>query len=140
MPVTINAQATTGLLTTADGSGIVKLQSNGKTTNALAWMNFVGSSVTVNSSYNISSITRGSSGLYAPSFTTALSNASYSPVASTCSLSSNYLYGFMTPFSNYSGYTAPSTSSFSIINVWSNGGASWTGGDSLIATIAVFGQ
>ena len=42
MTVTINAVSGTGVVTTSDGSGIVKLQSNSVTTNALAWVNFNG--------------------------------------------------------------------------------------------------
>jgi len=40
MTTTINASTSSGLVNTADTSGIIKLQSNGVTTNALAWVNF----------------------------------------------------------------------------------------------------
>ena len=60
MTTTINAQATTGLLTTADGSGIVKLQSNGVATNALGWAKTTwnGTTFATAASFNFSSITR----------------------------------------------------------------------------------
>jgi hypothetical protein len=38
----VNASPTNGIVQTADGSGVMKLQSNGVTTNALAWVNFNG--------------------------------------------------------------------------------------------------
>ena len=80
MTCTINASTTNNLQVSADGSGIVKLQSNGVTTNALAWVRFnstTGAAV-VTSSYNISSITYTSAGIYTLNFTNALSDANYS--------------------------------------------------------------
>jgi hypothetical protein len=45
---------------------------------AKAWANFNGvTTVTVNSSFNISSITRSSTGIYVVTFTTAMSDANY---------------------------------------------------------------
>jgi len=78
MTVTINASTSTGLVQTADTSGIIKLQSNGVTTNALAWANFNGSGgVSGITSYNVSSITRASTGLYTLNFNTATTDANY---------------------------------------------------------------
>jgi len=78
MPVTINASPTNGLVQTADGSGVMKLQSNGVTTNALAWVNFNGTgTVAIRSSYNVSSITDNGTGDYTVNFATALSDANY---------------------------------------------------------------
>ena len=86
MPVTINASPTNGLVSTADGSGVMKLQSNGVTTNALAWVNFNGTgTVAIRSSYNVSSITDNGTGDYTVNFTTALSDANYS-----CAVTSTY--------------------------------------------------
>ena len=76
MTTIINASTTNGLVQTADGSGVLKVQSDGKTTNALAWVNFVGSSGTRNASYNVSSVTRNSAGNYTINFATALSGFS----------------------------------------------------------------
>ena len=62
---TINAS--TGLLATQNGmTGIAK-----------AWANFNGTAGTVTNAFNISSITRNSTGLYTLSFTTAMPNANY---------------------------------------------------------------
>jgi hypothetical protein len=107
LTTTINASPTNGLVQTADGSGVLKVQSNGKTTNALAWVNFNGTgTVAIRSSYNVSSITDGGTGLYTVNFTTALSDANYAVV----SLSNKYDGG--------NGYVrmagAPSTTAASI--------------------------
>lgn len=44
---------------------------------ARAWVNWAGSSGTVNASYNVSSVTRNSTGNYTVNFTTALPDANY---------------------------------------------------------------
>ena len=81
MTVLINASPTNGLQMTSDGSGIVKLQSAGVTTNALAWVNFNGvTTVTIKSSYNISSVTRSSTGTYVLNFSNAMIDANYSVI------------------------------------------------------------
>jgi len=84
MTTTINASTSTGLVQTADTSGIIKLQSNGVTTNALAWVNFgyVSSAITVRSQYNVSSVTRIGTGFYTVNFNTALFDANYSTLCS----------------------------------------------------------
>jgi len=77
MTTTINAVSGTGLTQTSDGSGIVKLQSNGVATNALAWVNFAGASGTRNASYNVSSVTRTAAGYYTITLTNAMADANY---------------------------------------------------------------
>jgi len=42
-----------------------------------AWVNFTGSSGAINGSYNVSSVTRYTTGRYGISFTTAMPNANY---------------------------------------------------------------
>jgi hypothetical protein len=80
LTTTINASPTNGIVQTADGSGVMKLQSNGVTTNALAWVNFNGTgTVAIRSSYNVSSITDNGTGDYTINFATALSDANYAP-------------------------------------------------------------
>jgi hypothetical protein len=57
----------TGLFSTNNAySGIAK-----------AWVNFVGSSGAINGSFNVSSVTRNSTGIYTINFTTAMPNANY---------------------------------------------------------------
>lgn len=82
MTTTINAVTGTGLTQTSDGSGIVKLQSNGVATNALAWVNFAGATGTIRTSYNISSVTRNGTGDYTVNFTNTLTDANYAMVGS----------------------------------------------------------
>jgi hypothetical protein len=79
MACEINASPSNGLVQSADGSGVIKLKSNGVTTNALAWVNFNGTgTVAIRSSYNVSSITDNGTGDYTVNFATALSDANYS--------------------------------------------------------------
>jgi hypothetical protein len=77
MTTIINAVSGTGLTQSADGSGVLKVQSNGSTTNALAWVNFVGSTGAVTASYNIGSVTRNATGDYTLNFTASLSDTNY---------------------------------------------------------------
>jgi hypothetical protein len=86
MATILNAVSGTGLTQTADGSGVIKLQSNGVTTNALAWVNFNGTSatpITPRANYNISSVTKNGTGDYTLNFTSALSDANYVMVGSS---------------------------------------------------------
>jgi hypothetical protein len=84
MACEINASPSNGLVQSADGSGIIKLKSNGVTTNALAWVNFNGTgTVAIRSSYNVSSITDNGTGDYTVNFSTALSDANYVASCST---------------------------------------------------------
>ena len=80
MTTTINANTSAGLVYSADTSGIIKVQSNGVTTNALAWVNFDGSAsspIAPRAAYNISSVTRNSTGNFTLNFTTAMADANY---------------------------------------------------------------
>jgi len=61
---------------------------------AKAWVNFAGASGTINSSFNVSSVTYTTTGDYTVNFTTAMPNATYSAVAS-CGSSSTRNGGFM---------------------------------------------
>ena len=47
---------------------------------ARAWVNFNGTSAAIRSSFNVSSVTRASAGVYTVNFTTAMANANYSAV------------------------------------------------------------
>jgi uncharacterized protein (AIM24 family) len=99
MTTTINANTSAGLVYSADTSGIVKLQSNGVTTNALAWVNFNGTgTVAIRSSYNVSSITDNGTGDYTINFTNAMTDVNYviSGVASTPGSSSGFVFPYTT--------------------------------------------
>lgn len=83
MASTINASTSSGLVNTADTSGIIKLQSNGVNTNAAAWVNYNGSSQTINGSYNISSVTYSSTGQYVVNFTNSIGSTNFAVALST---------------------------------------------------------
>ena len=90
---------------------------------ARAWIQFVGSTGTINGSFNVSSITVNTTGDYTVNFTTAMSNINY---AVTASVSPNYAsqnMGNINLFSNYAGTIeqAPTTSAFRFyVSDWTN--------------------
>jgi hypothetical protein len=137
MPVIINASPTNGLVQTADGSGIVKVQSNGVTTNALAWVNFNGTgTVAIRSSYNVSSITDNGTGIYTVNFATALSDANYAWTGSAEGQSGMGVGAYPLIVSQYYP-TIPTTSALAVgvLTTTSNLFA-----DSRYVDIAVFGN
>jgi hypothetical protein len=68
---TITLPATTGTVLTTATTGQCK-----------AWINFSGGGTTINSSYNVSSITYVGTGTTTINFTTAMANANYAPQVS----------------------------------------------------------
>jgi hypothetical protein len=58
-------------------TGVLATQ-NGMTGIAKAWVQFAGSTPTINSQFNVSSITRNGAGDYTVNFTTVMPNANYS--------------------------------------------------------------
>jgi hypothetical protein len=133
MTVTITASPTNGIVQTADGSGVMKLQSNGVTTNALAWVNFNGTgTVAIRSSYNVSSITDNGVGDYTVNFTTAMTDENYSIVGS-CSPNITGSSGriFSAPKS-----TAPTTSAIRVATA----SASNTLEDQQYVSVTIFGN
>jgi len=117
MTCTINAStSSSAIVSTADGSGVLKVQSNGVTTNALAWVRFNGvTTVTIASSYNISSVTRTSTGIYTANFTIATSDANYVVVATAGDGTSNNI-----GYARSNSAIVPTTSSFGLVSVTSN--------------------
>jgi hypothetical protein len=122
LTTTINASPTNGLVQTADGSGVLKVQSNGVTTNALAWVRFNGSTSAIASSYNVSSITKNGTTDYTVTMTTATTDANYAVVA----------MNNVTTYTSLKAATTPTTTAFTIIT----GGAS----DTTIMSAIVFGN
>jgi hypothetical protein len=131
MTTIINASPTNGLVQTADGSGVVKLQSNGVTTNALAWVNFNGTgTVAIRSSYNVSSITDNGTGDYTINFATALADANYSYVCSgSCST--------RVPVIGLNDTNRPTTTT---LRVYSYAAANTSTQDVLDCCVAIFGN
>lgn len=139
MTTTINASPTNGLVQTADGSGVLKVQSNGVTTNALAWVNFNGTgTVAIRSSYNVSSITDNGTGYYTVNFATALPDANYVTNVNVCS---EFGTRYGTGASLYSGGTpytevTPTTSAFAFTTLNGNTAAF----DPKYVSVSVFGN
>ena len=98
-------------------TGVLATQ-NGMTGIAKAWVQFAGSTGTIASSFNISSVTRLGTGRYTVNFTNAMANANYSVCAST---SPSGIAAALAPqiFSTdgVTGWTtsAPTTTTFSLI-------------------------
>ena len=139
MTTTINASPTNGLVQTADGSGVLKVQSNGVTTNALAWVNFNGvTTATIRASYNVSSITRNATGYYTVNFATALSDANYAPNVTFSPPYGVRYNGGASLFVNNSavGEVAPTTSAFNVITTDASGSQI----DPKYVAISVFGN
>ena len=129
--------ASTGLVfsdstTQTSGSGVAK-----------AWAQFTctsGGTLTVNASYNISSITRNSAGQYTVSFTTSLADNKYAVAGGASGPNSGNVYGLIfSPFtiSSVPYYQAPTTSSFVFATLYSPTTAG-SGLDPQYASFAVF--
>lgn len=135
MTTTINASPTNGLVQTADGSGVLKVQSNGVTTNALAWVNFNGTptsgSATIRAAYNVSSVSINGTGDYTLNFTNALSDANYA-VTGTSGGNSTGLGCVSVPYST----TAPTTTALRIQTPYVNGGLEVKA----FVSVAIFGN
>ena len=133
MTTTINAVAGTGLVSTSDGSGVCKVQSNGVTTNALAWVRFNGvTTVTIASSYNISSVTRSGTGNYTVSFTNAAADANYSVIATAGDGTTNTI-----GYARSNSPIVPTTASFGLVSV-NNAGSAFQ--DAAYFSAVVFGN
>ena len=110
--------AGTGISVSASTGGVTITNSqpfSGSTSQlAKAWVVFVGSSGTINGSFNVSSITRLNTGYYQVNFTTAMPNANYSAFASAQGGSSPPNPVGVTMFADsYAGTSvAPTTSNF----------------------------
>ena len=117
-------KASTGVLATQNGmTGIAK-----------AWVRFAGASGIIADSFNVSSVTRTSTGYYSIAFTTTLTNANYTAVSSCSPTSGNSLV-LTQMFSNASYIpTAPTTSGFSILTEYAG-----TPRDPVYANVTVFG-
>ena len=127
MTTTINASPSNGIVQTADGSGVMKLQSNGVTTNALAWINFNGNSGgTTRASLNVSSFTRTSTGIYQINFSNSLSDANYVAVA----MNNN-----QQAYCNISSASAQTTSALTITMYYLSSAS-----DASVVNVAVFGN
>jgi hypothetical protein len=101
-----------------DGAGNSTATTNAISGSAKAWAQFTctsGGTLTVNASYNISSITRNSAGQYTASFTNSLADGKYSVSGGSSGPNTANYYGLVfSPFTISSApyYQAPTASSF----------------------------
>lgn len=120
-------------------SSVLKVQSNGVTTNALAWVNFNGVvAATIRASYNVSSITRNATGYYTVNFATALSDANYVINVNVCSEFGTRFGIGASLYSGVSPYTevAPTTAAFVFTTLNGNTAAF----DPKYVSVSVFGN
>jgi hypothetical protein len=138
MASVINASVSSnGIVSTADASGILKVQSNGKTTNALAWVKWTGgSSPVISANYNVSSITRVSTGVYGVNFTTSTTDANYVPLLSATGIYNGTVFELSD--NTGSDNTLTQTTSQFYFAVRYNGGS--TPADPTALFVAVFGN
>lgn len=132
----INASVSSnGIVSTADASGILNIQSNGVNTNAQAWVNWngtSGASPVVRASYNISSITRSATGTYVISFTNSFVDVNYAIVLGG-SNSTSTTPPTTAQIVSLGAYLPTSTSSVTVVTL--GGGSSY---DVNYCTLAVF--
>jgi hypothetical protein len=115
-----------------DDTGVLATQ-NGMRGIAKAWANWNGfGGVTIGSSFNVSSITRVSSGIYTITFTTAMANANYVP-AGMINNTTN-MYGIYVNGGYSTSPTLKSTTQLQVTTV-SNGGTV----DDAEINVAIFG-
>ena len=126
------APSTTGNVLTSNGTTWV---SSANSQYVKAWVQFAGASGTIAGSFNISSITRSSTGVYSIAFTNALADANYcaTTAVSTSSAPAGCLVEMFTNGSQVA--TAPTTSSFSMAVLQYNAGAFL---DPVYVNVAVF--
>jgi len=106
--------AGTGISVTNASGSITIANTSSVNSNQLAkaWVSFAGSTGTISSSYNVSSVTRVSTGIYLISFTSALANANYAYTATVSRGSSWALVSANT--TSGAASLAPTTAAFSI--------------------------
>jgi len=117
--------------TLQDGAGNSTAMDNAIYGSAKAWVRWNGSTAAILGSYNVSSVTRISTGYYTINMTTALANANYAIAGSSRETSTNGLCVIV----NTADLSAPTTSAFRVQTI---GGSSFTTIDSLYNSVAVF--
>ena len=123
--------------TTYGYANATKLQSGGVTTNALAWVNFNGSTAAIRASYNVSSITRSSAGSYTVNFTNVTSDANYAVSGAIQNQTGSNWSAPIQFFSSGYSSVAPTTSGF-VFQVLYNGFGGYY--DPTYCNIVVFGN
>ena len=94
-----------------------------------AWVNFNGSTLTIIASYNISSVTKASGGVYTCNFSTSLSDTNYAVVSNA--ITTGYYAQIAASYNDYK-----TTSNFMVNTTTQGGGTSWS--DASTVNTAVF--
>ena len=102
-----------------DGAGNSTSMDNAIYGSAKAWVNFAGSTGTKISSYNVSSVTRNSSGNYTINYTNALQDTNYA-VMGTINIQTS-IFGAAAVFM-ISTTATPSTTNTTVSTAYSSGG------------------
>lgn len=129
------ANSTSGYLTAA------KVQNGGVTINAIAWVNFNGTTSpgTINSQYNVSSVTRNATGDYTLNFTSALTDANYSGVFG-CTIDSTNLSANPAFVGIAATNGTVNTKTTSAVRIYSYTGVGFTNVNSQNISVAIFGN
>ncbi len=102
-----------------------------------AWVNFNGvTTAAIRASYNVSSVTRTAAGLYTVTFTTALSDANYSIVATSKPVSNGATVSVI-GLQDYNSGSYVQTASAAYIGMYATGGGGATA-DSNAICVSVF--
>jgi hypothetical protein len=129
---------TSGQVLTSNGaSAAPSWQNSGSTNGAKAWVNFNGTltgTISPRASYNVSSVTKNSTGNYTVNFTTALTDANY-VISGSCS--QNNGGGGYGVLAQYSYTTAPTTTAAPIITVYCAGNSPI---DCNFVSVTIFGN
>jgi hypothetical protein len=134
MAGTLTVTTINGVSTLNAPSGVLATQ-NGMTGIAKAWVNFNGvTTATIRASFNVSSVTRTSTGTYTINFTTALTDGNFAFAGSAENTSSARLYVVS------QDYLTANTSTALYIIVGASGAAAYVGNgaDSTNTSVAVF--
>ena len=117
------------VVTTLNNDTGVLATQNGMTGIAKAWVNFNGTAATVTQAYNVSSITRNTTGTYTINFTTNLASANYAVVGN-----SNLIGSAANSSATRSSSAGQRTVSSVQVETWLNGFLA----DSTMVDVAVF--
>lgn len=92
MSLVLTGTSSGGTIASSTSGVAVQMQDSGSNTNTIqAWARFVGSTATINASFNVSSITRSSAGNYLVNFTNALADTNFAVAGLGDSASTYYL-------------------------------------------------
>lgn len=92
-----------------DTSGAVFTTQNAVTGIAKAWVNFNGTNASIRNSFNVSSVTRTTTGVYTVSFTTNMPNANYVVSGSAGATNNGTTSGWLDNGSGSAGYITNNT-------------------------------